>query len=115
MLLTIRRRSTAESMICVSNVSSACGPRSSASAAIERRLQLHELELDRGDDDLVLGLELVVDRRLRDADGIGDHLQRRAARRRVGEQVERRGDGASLGAVLSGADRNVLTVVIAGP
>ena len=56
---------------------------------VERGLQLHELDLDRGDDDLVLGLELVVDRRLRHAEGVGDHLERRAVHTVVGEQPER--------------------------
>ena len=63
---------------------------------VERRLQLHQLDLDGGDDDLVLGLELVVDRGLRHADGVGDHLERRAVDPVLGEQVERGGDDPGL-------------------
>ena len=49
-----------------------------------------------GDDDLVLGLELVVDRGLRDADGVGDHLERGPAHPVPAEQVERGGDDPGL-------------------
>jgi len=50
-----------------------------------------ERRIDHREHDLVLGLELVVDGRLRDAEPIGDHLQRRAAHAVLGKQVERRG------------------------
>ncbi len=45
----------------------------------ERRLERSKLHVDGGDDDRFLRLELVVDGRLRHADGAGDHLERRAA------------------------------------
>ena len=41
---------------------------------VESRLEPRELDLHRGHDDLLLGLELVVDRGLRHADRVGDHL-----------------------------------------
>ena len=63
---------------------------------VHRRLQLRELDLDRGDDDLVLGLVLVVDRGLRDADVVGDHLERRAVHPVLGEEAERRVDDPGL-------------------
>lgn len=43
-----------------------------------------------GDDDVVLGVELVVHRRLVDAQSVGDHLQGRAADSVFGEQRLRR-------------------------
>ena len=49
-----------------------------------------------GEDDLVLGPELVVDGGLGDTDRVGDHLQRRAARTVSGEQDERRIDDTRL-------------------
>ena len=63
---------------------------------VERRFDLHEVDLDGREDDLVLGLELVVDRGLRHADGVGDHLQRRPVDTVLGEQVERGGDDPGL-------------------
>ena len=42
---------------------------------VERGLESRELDLHRRDDDLFLGLELVVDGRLRHPDRVGDHLQ----------------------------------------
>ena len=65
--------------------------------AVQRSFELRELHFDGGADDLVLGLELVVDRRLRDADRVGDHLERSAVHPACGEQIERRMDGAGLG------------------
>lgn len=52
------------------------------------RLQLGQLVLGGGENDLVLGVELVVDGRLGHADGIGDHLQRGPSDPVTGEQVE---------------------------
>jgi hypothetical protein len=63
----------------------------------------HPLELGagRGDHDLVLRLELVVHRRLRHADVVGDHLQRGPADAMLGEQLERGVDDPGLrGAVV---------------
>jgi alkylation response protein AidB-like acyl-CoA dehydrogenase len=56
-----------------------------------------ELRVGRGQDDLLLGPELVVDRRLRHPDGVGDHLQRRAAHAVLGEQVDGSVHDAQLG------------------
>ena len=56
---------------------------------LQRVLQLGQLQFGDGDDDLVLGLELVVDRGFRDADGVGDHLQRGSADPVIGDQIQR--------------------------
>jgi hypothetical protein len=58
-----------------------------------------ELGLRGGDDDLVLGLELVVDGRLRHPDGIGDHLQRGTADAVLGEQARGGADDAGSGKI----------------
>ena len=55
---------------------------------LQRLLQLHQLDLDGGQDDVVLGRELVVDGRLGHAEGVGDHLQRRAVDPVLPEQLE---------------------------
>ena len=93
---TMRRCATAESITWASTSSRARVRIRLGVGRVERDLQLHELDLDRGDDDLVLGLELVVDRRLRHADGVGDHLERRAVDPVLGEQAERGGDDPGL-------------------
>ena len=64
--------------------------------SVERRFQLGQLDLDGGEDDLLFGLELVVDRGLRHADRVRDHLQRRPVDAVFGEQVEGGGDDADL-------------------
>ena len=93
-------------MTCASSSVAAPGPVGLGLGRVERRLEPGQLDLGDREDDLVLGLELVVDRRLRDADGVGDHLQRRAAHAVLGEQVERGGDDAALGrAVAAGCSR----------
>ena len=76
---------------------------------VERRLELREVDLEHGDDDLFLGLELVVDGGLRDADGVGDHLQRGAAHTVLAEQVERGGDDAGLRGAARGTDPEPVT------
>ncbi len=48
------------------------------------------------DDDVILGLELVIDGRLRHPDRVRDHLQGGATDPFVGEQLERRRDDAGL-------------------
>ena len=53
---------------------------------VERDLEPGELGFRRGEDDLVLGGELVVDGRLGDTDLVGDHLERRPADAVIGEQ-----------------------------
>jgi hypothetical protein len=63
---------------------------------IEHRFQPGQLGLGHGEDDLVLGPELVVDRRLRHADLLGDHRQRRPPDTLLGEQVESGGHHAGL-------------------
>jgi hypothetical protein len=44
----------------------------------------------------------VVDRGLRDADGVGDHLERRPADAVIGEELEGGVDGVSLGGAVAG-------------
>ena len=63
---------------------------------VEGGLEPGELGFRRGEDDLVLGGELVVDRRLRHTDRVGDHLERRPADAVVGEQRECGGDDPGL-------------------
>jgi hypothetical protein len=60
------------------------------------RLQSREHDLRDREDDLVLGVVLVVDGGLRHADRVGDHLERGAADAVLGEEVERRFDDARL-------------------
>jgi len=64
---------------------------------IEHRFYSRKLVMGNGDDDLVLGLELMVDGGLGYADGVRDHLQRRAADAVLGEQPGCGGDDARLG------------------
>ena len=63
---------------------------------LERILEPAHLALGDGDDDLFLGLELPVDRRLGHAHRVGDHLQRRAADAALGDQFQRRVQYAGL-------------------
>ena len=65
-------------------------------SGVESGFQLRQLDFDRGEHDLVLGLELVVDRGLRHADGVGDHLERRPVDTVLGEQAEGGIDDADL-------------------
>ena len=70
------------------------------------RLETREHDLGDGEDDLVLGVVLVVDGRLRHADRVRDHLQRGPADAVLGEQDERGFDDAGLrGRVGGGAQR----------
>jgi hypothetical protein len=62
----------------------------------QRILQPGELHLCDSDDDLVLGLELVVHSRFRHAERVGDHLQRRTADTVIREQVQRGEQNAGL-------------------
>ena len=62
----------------------------------DRRLEAREHDLRDGEDDLVLGVVLVVDRRLRDADRVRDHLQRRSRDPVLAEELERGVDNARL-------------------
>jgi hypothetical protein len=64
---------------------------------VEHGFHPRELVVGDGDDDLVLGLELMVDGGLGYADGVRDHLQRRAADAVLGEQPGRGADDARLG------------------
>jgi hypothetical protein len=73
-VLSIRRRSTARStirMISTSRARARVGPASAASIAAS---YIREFGFGGSDDDLFLGVELVVDGRLRHADGVSDHL-----------------------------------------
>jgi hypothetical protein len=63
---------------------------------VDGRLHPGQLRLGGGQHDLFLGLELAVDGRLRHAELVGDHLQRRAPDAVPREQVERGGDHAGL-------------------
>ncbi len=65
-------------------------------SGLQRIVEPAELPLGQRDDDLFLGLELVIDGRLGDADRVGDHLQRRAADAVVGDQREGRVQDAVL-------------------
>lgn len=56
---------------------------------LERRQQPAEFTLGDREHDLLFGPELVVDGGFRDPDGVGDHLQRRAADTVLGERIER--------------------------
>ena len=94
-VLATRRRSTARSITWVSSTSRARTVDALRLGRVEGRLQAAQLDLGDGQDDRVLGRELVVHGRLRDAEGVGDHLQRRAADAVVGEQLERGGDRAA--------------------
>ena len=73
-----------------------------ARRSLDRCLERLELDLDRGEDDRFLGLELVVHGRLGDAESVGDHLQGGATDAVHGEELERDLDGPKLrGAVAS--------------
>jgi hypothetical protein len=63
---------------------------------IQHRFEPSYLCFGGGKYDLVLRPELVVKSRLRHADLVGNHLQRGAAYAVAGEQLESRGNGASL-------------------
>ena len=65
--------------------------------------QLREFHLRDGDDDLVLGLELMVDRALCHSDRVSDHLIRRGANAMLGEQVQ----AAAFSVRICGALRDV--------
>ena len=68
---------------------------------IQRCFQSSEFHLGHGEHDLLLGPELVVHRRLGDADSIGDHLQRGAAHTVEREEIQGRPDDPLLrGAVV---------------
>ncbi len=69
---------------------------------VERRLERLELHFEDGEHDRVLRSELVVDRGLRDADGVGDHLERGPADAVVGKELEGRVDGVPLGRAVAG-------------
>ena len=71
------------------------------------RLQTREHDLGDGEDDLVLGVVLVVDGGLRDADRVRDHLQRGPADAVLGEQGERGVDDAGLGGGVAGGFQRV--------
>src|SRR4029453_17362786 len=62
-----------------------------------RSLQTCEHDLGDGEDDLVLGVVLVIDGCLRHADRVRDHLQGRAADAVLGEEDERGFDDPGLG------------------
>jgi hypothetical protein len=64
---------------------------------VHGRLQTCQHDLGDGEDDLVLGVVLVVDGRLRHADRVRDHLQGRPADAVLGEEDERGVDDAGLG------------------
>ena len=55
---------------------------------LQRLLETPEFALGERDDDLLLGFELVVDGRLGDSDGVGDHLQRGSADSVLGDQPQ---------------------------
>ena len=74
-LLSTRRRVTARSTICVTRIRRASAGFGSASARVDRGLDVRQLGLGGGEDDLLLRPVLVVDGRLRHADRIGDHLE----------------------------------------
>jgi hypothetical protein len=63
---------------------------------VEHRLQPRYLSLGGGDDDLFLGLELMVDGGLRHADRVSDHLQGRPADAVLSEQPGGGADDARL-------------------
>ncbi len=63
---------------------------------LECVLKLGELHLRHRDDDLVLGLELVVDGAFRDSGGIGDHLIGRRAYAVFSEELQCRTQGTHL-------------------
>ena len=86
-------------------------PRGLGLRGSDHRLQPRQLGFGGGQDDLVLGVVLVVHRGLRHADLVGDHLQRRPADAVLGEQLDRRGDDAGLG---GGGRRDWLTLIGAG-
>ncbi len=62
----------------------------------QRVVQFGEFHLRDGDDDVVLGLELMVDSTFRDADRVGDHPVRRRADTVFGEKLERGVEDALL-------------------
>ena len=74
---------------------------------VERRLHPQEVDLEDGDHDGFLRLELVVDGGLRDSEGVGDHLQRRAADPVLAEQLGRGGDDAQLRGAAGGGSQSV--------
>jgi len=71
-------------------------PRGLALGGTDHGIEPSELRLGGGEDDLVLGVELVVDGGLGHADLVGDHLQRGATDAVASEQVQRRRDHARL-------------------
>jgi hypothetical protein len=73
----------------ISSASRACGPSLRGFCLVERRNQPAELAVGHRDNDVILRSELVVDSRFRDANGVGDHLQRCPAYAMLGEQVQR--------------------------
>ena len=96
-VLTVRRRVTARSTIPVEQRVTGSSRRRFGLGGVDHRLEPRQLVLRGCEDDLVLGLVLVVHGGLRDADGVGDHLQRRATGTVLREQVEGRRDDAGLG------------------
>ena len=71
-------------------------PRRLGLSGFDDRLQPRQLVLGGGQDDLFLGLVLVVHGRLGHTDLVGDHLQRGPPDTVLGEQVDGCGDDASL-------------------
>ena len=99
MMLTIRRLLDGQVHQLDEEEVDALGPAGLGLGGVEDVLELRQVGLGGGDDDLVLGPVLVVDGRLRHAEGVGDHPERRAADAVPGEQVERGGDDPGLGRV----------------
>ena len=91
------RRSTARSTISAINSSRAFERDRSALGCGHGRLQTREHDLGDGQDDLVLGVVLVVDGRLRHAERVRDHLQRGPADAVLGKEAECGVDDAGLG------------------
>ena len=85
-------RSTMPAMSAVTPLS----PRGSGFGLVEDPYEPGQLELGGGQDDLLLGVVLVVDGGLGHPDLVGDHLQGRAADPVPGEEVEGRGEDPGL-------------------
>ena len=76
-------------------------------------IQARDHDLGDGEDDLVLGVVLLVDGRLRDPDRVRDHLQGCPADAVLGEQHERGFDDPGLRRAVGGGAQGLVTRALA--